>query len=380
MKNALLPLPRKENRASVTGVLAELFLDAARACDGRSPLTRTLLTAAAEDLVRGGVTARVMAGAECDRQGTVPGLRFAGALHRLVLEGRAPTLAKHYPTAGGEPDLDTLWDDALPVLHEHTDELRARIAATVVQTNEPGRSAPLFGGLQVATHLAAEAAGRRACFPVRLLEVGASGGLNLRPHRVAYLVDGEVLGDPGSPFALDPRWTGRPPVDLRHPLRLVRRAGCDPNPVDVITEDGRLHLQSFVWADQVERFERLRAAIDLAQLDPVPVRRAAGPEWLAEQLARPERDVLTVVWHSVVWQYTSPADRAMGRAVLADAAARARPMAPLALLVYEPRRTHGPDPYQFQLLLKLWPAGVSLRLGWGAGHGIPFTWDTQPWT
>ncbi|MFI9816885.1 DUF2332 domain-containing protein [Saccharothrix variisporea] len=360
-------------------MLAELFLDAAAICREHSPLTHTLLVSAADDLTRGGITAKVMAGSECDRGGTVPGLRFAGALHRLVLEGRAPTLAAHYPSAGGRPHLPTLWQDALPVLDEHADELRALIASTVVQTNEPGRSAPLFGGLHTATHLAAEAAGRRTPFCVKLLEVGASGGLNLRPHRVAYRVGDTVLGDPGSPLVLDAGWTGRPPVDLAHQhLRLVGRAGCDLNPVDVSTEDGRLHLSSFVWADQLPRFRRLQAALDLALLDPVPVRRAAGPEWLVDQLARPERDVLTVVWHSVVWQYASPADRAMGRAVLADAAARATPMAPLALLVFEPRRTH-PDRYEFQLLLRLWPGGVSLRLGSGAGHGIPFEWHTRPW-
>ncbi|WP_367132174.1 DUF2332 domain-containing protein [Saccharothrix sp. HUAS TT1] len=361
-------------------MLAELFLDASRSCLPHSPLTHALLVSAAADLARGGVTARVMAGAECDRRGTVPGLRFAGALHRLVLEGRAPALAAHYPTAGGEPDLDTLWGDALAVLHEQAEELRALVSSTVVQTNEPGRSAPLFGGLQTATHLAAGAVGRRAAFPVRLLEVGASGGLNLRPHRIAYRVDGATFGDPGSPFTLDPGWTGRPPVDPRHALRLVGRAGCDLEPVDVSTEDGRLHLSSFVWADQLPRFRRLQAAVDLARLDPVPVRRATGPEWLAEQLARPERDVLTVVWHSVVWQYASPADRAAGRAVLADAAARATPMAPLALLVYEPRRASAGERYEFRLLLKLWPAGVSLCLGTGGGHGVPFTWDTRPWS
>lgn len=361
-------------------MLAELFLDAAASCRDHSPLTHTLLVSAADDLARGGITAKVMAGSECDRGGTVPGLRFAGALHRLVLERRAPTLAKHYPTAGGRPHLPTLWQDALPVLDEHTDELRALVASTVVQTNEPGRNAPLFGGLHTATRLAAEAAGRRTPFCVKLLEVGASGGLNLRPHRVAYRVGDTVLGDPGSPLVLDTRWTGRPPVDLAHGLRLVGRAGCDLDPVDVSTEEGRLHLSSFVWADQLRRWERLQAALDLAALDPVPVRRAAGPEWLADHLAQPERDVLTVVWHSVVWQYASPADRAMGRAVLADAAARATPMAPLALLVFEPRRTHAPEKYEFQLLLKLWPGGVSLRLGAGAGHGIPFEWHTQPWT
>ncbi|MBW4719303.1 DUF2332 domain-containing protein [Saccharothrix obliqua] len=360
-------------------MLAELFLDAARACRD-SPLNRTLLVAAADDLVRGGVTARVMAGAECDRRGAVPGLRFAGAVHRLVLEGRAPGLAEHYPTVGGEPRLATLWQDALPVLHAHADELRALIGRSVVQTNEPGRSAPLFGGLQVAAHLAAEAAGRRTPFPVRLLEVGASGGLNLRPHRIAYRVGDEVYGDVGSPFTMDVRWTGRPGVDLSHNVRLARRAGCDRHPVDVSTEEGRLHLSSFVWPDQKLRWERLQAALELARLDPVPVSRANGPEWLADQLVRPERDVLTVVWHSVIWQYVSPADRAMGRAVLADAAARATATAPLALLVFESRRTPDPDRYDFQLLLKLWPGGESLRLGAGGGHGIPFTWDTQPWS
>ena len=364
-------------------MLAELFADAAESCRGSSPLTETVLREAAADLIAGGVTARVMAGYERDRKGTMPGLRFAGALHRLVLEGRAPGLAKHYPSVGGSPHLKTLWEDVLPVLREHTDELRLRIGATVVQTNEPGRSAPLFGGLQVAAHRAAENAGRHTPFPVRLLEIGASAGMNLRPHRIAYrLPDGGLVGDPDSTFVLDPHWTGLPDVDLSHHLRVVGRAGCDLTPVDVSTEDGRLHLSSFVWADQVERWERLQSALDLGAADPVAVQRATGPEWLADQLARVERDVLTVVWHSVVWQYVSPADRAMGRAILADAAARATPKAPLALLVYEPRRTHegAARPYEFSLLLKVWPANVSLRLGSGAGHGIPFTWDQQPWS
>ncbi|WP_394613768.1 DUF2332 domain-containing protein [Lentzea sp. JNUCC 0626] len=360
-------------------VLAELFAAAAHGCRDRSPLTQRLLTDAADDLARGGVTTRIMAGSERDREGTVPGLRFAGAVHRLVLEGRAPALAKHYPSVGGQPHLPTLWDDALPALTEHADLLRHRIQATVVQTNEPGRSAPLYGGLLVAAQEAAKAAGRQVPFCVRLLEVGASGGLNLRPHHVGYQLPDRVLGDPDSLLVLNPEWTGTPPADLNHTLRVVGRAGCDLTPVDVSTEDGRLHLSSFVWADQVDRWNRLKQALDLAATDPVKVERSAGPEWLAKQLARAERDVLTVVWHSVVWQYVSPADRAMGRAVLADAAAKATPTTPLALLVFEPRRSAEDDDYRFELLLRLWPAGISLNLGHGAGHGTPFTWNVTPW-
>ena len=370
-------MTRLSAATSVDTVLAELFTAAANACRDRSPLTERLLDDAAEDLRQGGVTSRIMAGSERDREGTMPGLRFAGAVHRLVLEGRAPGLAKHYPSVGGQPDLPTLWEDALPALGEHADLLRQRVQATVVQTNEPGRSAPLYGGLMVAAQEAAKAAGRHVPFCVRLLEVGASGGLNLRPHHVGYRLEDTVLGDPDSLLVLDPEWTGRPPADLSHRLRVVGRAGCDLSPVDVSTEDGRLHLSSFVWADQLGRWNRLRDALDLAATDPVKVERSAGPEWLAKQLARAERDVLTVVWHSVVWQYVSPADRAMGRAVLADAAAKATPTTPLALLVFEPRRTD--DDYRFELLLKLWPAGISLNLGYGAGHGTPFTWDVTPW-
>ncbi|MGW4211922.1 DUF2332 domain-containing protein [Lentzea sp. NPDC004789] len=362
-------------------MLAELFAADAGAPRDRSPLTRRLIEDAAEDLRRGGVTTRIMAGSLRDRDGTMPGLRFAGAVHRLVLEGRAPSLAKHYPSVGGQPDLEKLWEDALPVLTEHTDLLRQRISATTVQTNEPARSAPLYGGLMVAAQEAAIAAGRSVPFSVRLLEVGASGGLNLRPHHVGYrLDDGTVLGDPDSLLVFDPQWTGRPPADLSHRLRVVGRAGCDLTPVDVSTEDGRLHLCSFVWADQVERLNRLRDALDLAATDPVKVEKSPGPEWLAKQLARAERDVLTVVWHSVVWQYVSPADRAMGRAVLADAATKATPTTPLALLVFESRRSDdAPEGYRFELLLKLWPAGISLNLGYGSGHGAPFTWNVTPW-
>ncbi|SHG35720.1 DUF2332 domain-containing protein [Streptoalloteichus hindustanus] len=367
--------------------LSQMFRAQAEGCRANggptgSPLTHALLSAAADDLDAGGVSAEVMAGAERDRQGSVPGLRFAGAVHRLVLEGRAPDLARHYPNVGGRLRADELWADAEPVLREHLDELRRRVRATVVQTNEPGRMAPMLGGLLVAAQRAAREVGRSGAFPVRLWEIGASGGLNLRPDRVAVrLGNGDVLGDPDSPLRLDAQWTGLPPADLGQPLQVVERAGCDTHPVDVSTEDGRLHLSSFVWPDQLDRWRRAQAAMRLAAEDPVLVERASGPDWLSRRLTQRQSGVLTVVWHSVVWQYVPPGDRARGRSVLAEAAAQATPDAPLALLVYEPRRVPNSEggPYRFDLLLRLWPAGLSLHLGSGGGHGIPFTWNEQVW-
>jgi hypothetical protein len=358
--------------AALRHPLAELFRDSARGCRGRGPTNARLLDAAADDLEAGGVTAAVMAGHERDRSGSVPGLRFAAAVHRLVLAGRAPTLARHYATVGGRLDERTLWADAVPAIADNLDELRAVIAATAVQTNEPGRSAPLYGGLLVA----AERAGG---LPVRLLEVGASAGLNLRPHRIRYeLSDGTVLGDPRGPFTLDPGWTGLPPAATHRPPRIAERAGCDLHPVDVFDPDGVLHLSSFVWPDQADRLDRLRGAVRLARTDPVTVQRADGASWLAHQLARPRPGMLTVVWHSVVWQYVPAKERARGQQVLAEAGARATRDAPLAMLVYESRRDDGvQQKYRFDLLLRLWPAGLTVCLGHGAGHGIPFVWNSR---
>jgi hypothetical protein len=361
--------------------LAPRFRDAARVCGRHGPTNAKLLAEAADDLDAGGVTTAVMAGHERDRPGTVPGLRFAAAVHRLVLAGGAGQLAKHYPSVGGRLDESTLWADAEPVIVAHVDDLRTAILSGPVQTNEPGRSAPLFGGLLVAAERAAAHAGRPEPFPVRLLEVGASAGLNLRPHRVRYrLPDGSVLGDPEGPFALDVEWTGLPPARLEYPLRVAERSACDPNPLDVSAAGGRLQLTSFVWPDQIGRLRRLAGAIRLARADPVPIERSGGTDWLAAKLGEPRRDVLTVVWHSVVWQYAPASERARGQQVMAQAAARATEDTPLALLVYESRRIPGaPDQFRFDLLLRLWPAGLSVCLGHGSGHGIPFEWAEQPW-
>lgn len=363
--------------------LAAQFRDSARACAPYGPTNARLLAAAADDLDAGGITAEVMAGHERDRPGSVPGLRFAAAVHRLVLSGQAGQLASHYPSVGGQLDESTLWPAAQAVIAANVDQLRATVQSTSVQTNEPGRSGPLFGGLMVAAERAAAHAGRPEPFPVRLLEVGASAGLNLRPHLVRYrLADGSALGDPDGEFTLDVDWTGLPPADLGRPLTVVQRGACDLDPVDVATVDGQLRLASFVWPDQTDRLRRLAGAMRLARTDPVQIDRAAGAEWLTGRLARRRRGVLTVVWHSVVWQYVPASERAHGQQVVAQAAARATADAPLALLVYESRRVSPPgepDLFRFDLLLRLWPAGLSVRLGHGSGHGIPFEWAEQPW-
>src|SRR5918912_144519 len=68
-----------------------------------SPLYAGLLERAAADAEAGGVVAHVLEGRDLDPAGSALAFRLMGAVHRLVLEGKAPTLARHFPTAGGRP-------------------------------------------------------------------------------------------------------------------------------------------------------------------------------------------------------------------------------------------------------------------------------------
>jgi hypothetical protein len=343
-----------------TAPLVDRLREQADACRRMgSPLTAALLDGAADDLAAGGPVADLLGPLEADPSGSVPALRFTGALHRLVLERRAPGLAVHYPSVGGTPG--DVWPAARAVVEEQRDAL-AELVRRPVQTNEVGRSSALLGGL---LHVAAGSG-----LPVRLLEVGASGGLNLSVDRFRHEVsDGVVLGDPASPVVLGTPWQGRLP-DVGTPLRLVERLGCDPDPLDPSSAQDRLTLTSYVWPDQVDRFERLRGALQVAAAAPERVERLGGADFLERELA-PREGVATVVWHSVVWQYLPPSERTRITAAVEGAGARATADAPVAHLWLEPEHVeHG----GFVLRLQTWPGGEQRLLADAQGHGPPVVW------
>ncbi|WP_051466894.1 DUF2332 domain-containing protein [Actinomadura oligospora] len=343
---------------------ADLLAQAATCAKGGSPLYAELLRRAAED-VDGPVSAVVSGRPEAGWC-----LRLLGAVHRMVLEGRAPELAAHYPTAGGTADPPAAWPAFRALLADRPDEVRAGMAGAP-QTNEVGRAAPLVGGLLAIM----AAAGER---PVRLLEVGASAGLNLRADLYRY-ESGSDSGEPGgepafgpadSPVVLRDCWRGSPPP-LSANLAIVERTGCDPAPVDPVADGVR--LLSFVWPDQHERVARLRGALEVAARVPAAVVRADATAFLAD--LAPREGVVTVVWHSLMWQYLSPAEQARVTAAVERAGTAATPDAPVAHLHLE--QADDADFHSLPVLtLRLWPHGGGERrvLADTPHHGVPTHW------
>ena len=256
-------------------------------------LYRTLILAMADDLDRGGVVAEICRDWLDAPSSAIVQLRLLGGLQRLVLQGRAPELAGYYPNLGGTNPPEDAWSAFEPVLRTHVVELRAALELAP-QTNEPGRSVPLLVGIF-------DAVRRSGLDSIRLLEVGASAGLNLLVDRFRIGGQGWASGPADSALQLPAAVEGTV-LPMRY--RIVSRRGCDLAPVDATSVEGRLRLTSFVWPHDLHRHERLRAALAVAAAHPVTVDAAAAAAWLDEQLALPVDDgVLTVIWHSITRQY-----------------------------------------------------------------------------
>jgi hypothetical protein len=341
--------------------------------DGRatSPMYKLLLATTYDDVERDGPCADVLAQAPPDVDPIFEAmpLRFLGGMHRIVLEGGAPALAACYPSVGGHFDPDHPGDIAerfLQTVVEHKDELVDALGRGL-QTNEVGRCAALLlGFLAVAGETG---------LPLRVLELGASAGINLRWDRYRYEggVGGEAWGDPRSPLRFEGVYV-EPLPHLDVVARVVERAGCDRDPIDATTTDGALTLRSFVWPDQVERMSALDAAIALAPSVPVSVEQADAGDWVEAKLAERQAGVVSVVYHSIVWQYLSSEKRTRVQHVIERAGADATDDAPIAWVRMEPGR----DPTQSaEVRVTRWPGRLERVVARTGYHGRPVR--SVPW-
>ncbi|HKF22415.1 MAG TPA: DUF2332 domain-containing protein [Candidatus Angelobacter sp.] len=340
-------------------IVARRLLKQAEWCERMgSRLYSTLLREAASDVRAGGVCCAVLHDHHDDPPDSALGLRFLGAVHRLVLQKKAPHLAACYPSAGGDSRCDELWPAFQAVVRQHTEILR-ELVRRPVQTNEVGRCAALLGGfLEVV---------RRTGLPLRLLEVGAAGGLILRWDHYRYEAGDEGWGDRGSPVRICGAFADvHPSFDVA--VKITERRGCDASPIDLCTEEGQLTLQSYMWPDQVERFRQLAAAIELARRVPAQVEQANAADWVESAVAHGISGVATVVYHSIVWQYLSNGDRARFKRVMAEAGQAATHDSPLAWLRFEPAGDVA------EVRLQFWPGSEDRLLAQSGFHGKPVQW------
>lgn len=213
-------------------------------------------------------------------------LRLYGAVHYLVLAGRAPAYS----------ELEDPWPVFREILEANEDWIRTFVATQPVQTNEARRAWALLPGFLT------------ACDgwpgPVDLIELGASAGLNLRWDRFGYRYENGTWGDSGSLLVLGGHEVAPVPAAVLAPgVTVRRRIGIDQAPVDVSTEHGARLLEAFVWGDEPERLDRVRRAIEVARAEPVELIQGDIVGLLPSILGGRDKDALTVVFDSNATEY-----------------------------------------------------------------------------
>lgn len=340
---------------------AETLREQLRLVKGRSALYERLLAGlagAAERGFDGGVVTRLL---ETPGPSSLAEARLLllAALHHAALADPSLPHAAWYPAAtdgARQPSDGAPSALALAYLVEHEGEVAGFLRDHRLQTNEIGRCAVLLPGF-----LDAAAFGR----PLRLLELGASAGLNLRFDRYHYRYqDGPGWGPTGGP-QLASRAEGSAPRTLAPPtVDVVGRRGVDLAPLDPTDDADRRLLTSFVWADETDRIARLRAALDVARSTPAHLDRGDLIAW-ADEHGRAEPGVTTVLFHSQVRHLLSGEEAGrLGEAVergLRSATADA----PFVYLAFEAPRGVPDDGSN-------WP---ELTIGTSTGDGPP-SWRT----
>ena len=338
-----------------------------------APVVGALLEGAADDLSSGGQMQKIIPSWPGDPVADALALRFAGAIHNLVLCGQANDVATFYPSVGGGGeggDIKQIWPKVAALIQKEKVQIK-KFMTHPPQTNEVRRSSALLGGFLKIAH--------QTGHPFHLYEIGASAGLNLLWDQYFYQAKDNLFswGNPESPVKISFEWSGAPPrVDAK--VDVAQRAACDVKPIDLAQKEQRQKLEAYVWADQTERLTLLRAACAMALDLNVKVEKAQAAHWVEHILSqKAPQNIVRVIYHSVMWQYLSQEERAQIKTSLMQAGAAATPATPLAWLRLEPDIQASGAHIQ-KLYLTLWDGTKEAQtelLGYAHPHGASMDWE-----
>lgn len=284
--------------------LSQRFLDFSAAFRNSAPLYSRLASRVAHepqvlDLMK-----------SADAAQRIPVLLFA-SVHFLLLSRPDDALAEQYrryidAPSGPQADWTDIDDSFIAFISRNASELRNLMATRTTQTNEVGRcSWFLFPFAEI----------EREVGDIARIDVGSSAGLTLLFPCVGYRIspaDDRSDEDPQeyvlgttSKLVLNLQTRGLPPRLHRLP-RVVWSKGFDADPIDIFDHDHVHWLEACVWPEQIERFGRLVAAIDLVREKEIEVVAGDAVEDLRSHLEEASAHGHPVVTTSWVLNYLSP--------------------------------------------------------------------------
>ncbi|WP_025899340.1 DUF2332 domain-containing protein [Sneathiella glossodoripedis] len=343
--------------------ISDAMLSQAVSCNELgSPFTARILSLVAKRYPQTGAVWSVMKNwpGDLGPSGDSVSLRFCGALHAIVLEKLNPNLAEIYKShAKGVTDNQLM--AAIEEAVEENEDFVLQYLKSAPQTNEVRRAGILLPAFM-------EVAKRTGINKFVMSELGASAGLNMLWDKYRYDYGGVNFGNSNSPVRICPDVSGQLPEFQN--VDVFDRSACDLNPVDVTLEKSVTRLLSYIWADQQDRIDRTRNAVELFKGTSASVEKSDAIEWLDLRLQQKYSGAVHIIYHTIAWQYFPDERQVQGRNIIEQVGRNATDNAPLAWVFLEADDV-APGA---GLYLQLWPGGQKILLGRGDYHGRWINW------
>ncbi|MFE2943342.1 DUF2332 domain-containing protein [Streptomyces sp. NPDC059255] len=280
---------------------------AAQQAAGTSPLYETLSRTVARTPELLDLAARARPGQPA------PNL-LLGAIHHLVRRSVPHPLSTYFT---GHETLTAARADILltDFCRRHAGQITRIISTRSVQTNEVNRCAVLLPAFATLQRQLDER-------PVRIVDVGASAGLNLLWDRYTYDYAGHRItlpaSDPDTVLSCEIKG-GTPPLSL-DTTRFARPVGIEPSPVDVTDPAATQWLLSLTWPEQPTRKNTLNRALALAARTPPTILAGRAQDHLADVVTQtPPGQHLCLVFSWSIYQiFGSPGGRDRLTATLSE--------------------------------------------------------------
>ncbi len=249
-------------------------------CKNVSPLYYDLSLKTAKD------DQLVSIAAHCKYGQPLPNLFFA-SVQSLLYKEPNQELAQYYPSITQNHKSGLPFALFKEFCLDHQQEIIELEQNNIVQTNALNRTAYL---LPIFSHLFDNE-------EINIIDIGTSAGLTLNMDKYEYHYNDQYHFGNSLVKIKSEIKSGSIPLFNRM-VKIKNRIGIDQNPLDVNNIENAHWLKSLIWADQVERLEKIENAINLAREENINFIKASQLFEFEEIILEQEKNIPLIVYHT----------------------------------------------------------------------------------
>lgn len=229
----------------------------------------------------------------CKQRQPMPNL-FLASIHYLLLKSPTHELSAYYPSINKNPKIGLPFELFKSFCLNHKQEIIELEQSKIVQTNALNRCAYL---MPIISSLFDD-------IPINIVDIGTSAGLTLNMDKYEYHYNDKCLIG-RSPVKIRSKIIGGELPKFKEIIKINNKIGIDQNPLDLKIAENAIWLKALIWADRIERIEKIEQAIRIAKQENIQFEKAKSIADFEELIQCQPSDMPLVIYHThTLYQFT----------------------------------------------------------------------------